>query len=117
MRMTLAADQDARRSGTFRRFGLRGSRYASQPHEPSPASPNVFLRTGAKYAAVVSQDDERAEHLPHGRAGAAVRDVIERGIRNADLRADLPHGAFFAMIDALIGHALLLAVTEQMAPE
>src|SRR5690242_8207277 len=28
----------------------------------------VFLRTGAKYAAVVSQDDEHKEHPPHDRA-------------------------------------------------
>ena len=78
---------------------------------------NVFLRTGAKYAAVVSQDDEHTDHPPHERAIVPVRDTIERGIRNEELRADLPDGALFAMYDALIGRALLLAVTGQMAPE
>jgi TetR/AcrR family transcriptional regulator, mexCD-oprJ operon repressor len=78
---------------------------------------HVFLRTGAKYAAVVSQDDEHTDHPPHERAIAPVREAIERGIRNDELRADLPKGALFAMYDALIGRALVLAITGQMTPE
>jgi TetR/AcrR family transcriptional regulator, mexCD-oprJ operon repressor len=77
----------------------------------------VFLRTGAKYAAVVSQDDERMEHAPHDRAIAPVREAIARGIRNGELRTDLPGDALFAMYDALIGRALMLAVTGQLTPE
>ena len=78
---------------------------------------HVFLRTGAKYAAVVSQDDEHSEHPPHERAIAPVRETIERGIRNGELRADLPGGALFAMYDALIGRGLVMAVTGQLTPE
>lgn len=78
---------------------------------------HVFLRAGAKYAAVVSHDDEHTDHPPHERAIAPVREAIERGIRDGDLRADLPPGALFSLYDALIGRALLLAVTAQMTPE
>jgi AcrR family transcriptional regulator len=78
---------------------------------------NVFLRTGAKYAAVVSQGDEHTDHPPHERAIAPVREAIARGIRNGELRADLPDGALFAMYDALVGRALVLAVTGQLTPE
>lgn len=78
---------------------------------------HVFLRTGAKYAAVVSRDDEHADHPPHERAVAPVREAIERGIRAGSLRADLPSGALFSLYEALIGRALLLAVTGQMTPE
>lgn len=78
---------------------------------------HVFLRTGAKYAAVVSQNDEHTDHPPRERAIAPVRDAIERGIRDGNLRADLPPGALFSLYDALIARALLLAVTGQMTPE
>ena len=77
----------------------------------------VFLRTGAKYGAVVSQDDEHKEHPPHDRAIAPVREAITRGIRNGELRADLPDGALFAMYDALIGRALVLTITGKLTPE
>ena len=77
----------------------------------------VFLRTGAKYAAVVSQHDEHVDHAPHERAIAPVRAAIERGISNGDLRTDLPEGALFAMYDALLGRALLLTVAGRMTPE
>jgi TetR/AcrR family transcriptional regulator, mexCD-oprJ operon repressor len=77
----------------------------------------VFLRTGAKYAAVVSQDDEHKEHPRHDLAIAPVREVITRGIRNGELRADLPNGALFAMYDALIGRALVLTITGKLTPE
>lgn len=78
---------------------------------------HVFLRTGAKYAAVVSRDDEHTEHPPHERAMAPVREAVERGIRSGELRADLPDGALFAMYDALVGRALVLTVTGQLTPE
>ena len=77
----------------------------------------VFLRTGAKYAAVVSQEDEHKDHPPHDRAIAPVREVITRGIRDGQLRADLPDGALFAMYDALIGRALVLTVSGKLTPE
>jgi AcrR family transcriptional regulator len=78
---------------------------------------NVFLRTGAKYAAVVSLDDEHKEHPPHDRAIEPVRKVIARGIANGELRGDLPDTALFEMYDALIGRALVLAVTAKLTPE
>ena len=77
----------------------------------------MFLRTGAKDGAVVSQDDEHKEHPPHDRAIAPVREAITRGIRNGELRADLPDGALFAMYDALIGRALVLTITGKLTHE
>lgn len=78
---------------------------------------HVFLRTGAKYAAVVSQDDEHTDHPPHERAIAPVRHALNRGIGNGELRTDLTAQALFAMYEALLGRALVLAVTEQLTPE
>lgn len=46
-----------------------------------------------------------------------VREAITRGIRNGELRADLPDGALFAMYDALIGRALVLTITGKLTPE
>jgi hypothetical protein len=46
-----------------------------------------------------------------------VRDVIARGVRNGELRADLPDGALFEMYDALIGRALVLTITAKLTPE
>lgn len=77
----------------------------------------VFLRTGAKYAAVVSQDDENTGHAAHDRAIAPVRDVINRGIAMGELRNDLPVDALFAMYEALLGRALILTVTGKLTPE
>ena len=77
----------------------------------------VFLRTGAKYAAVVNQDDEHKGNPPHDRAIAPVREVITRGIRNGELRADLPDGALFAMYDALLVRALILTIAGKLTPE
>lgn len=77
----------------------------------------VFLRTGAKYAAVVSRDGEHEDHQSHDRAFAPVHKVINRGIRNGELRTDLPAGALLAMYDALIGRALMLTITRAMTPE
>lgn len=77
----------------------------------------VFLRTGAKYAAVVSRDDEHTEHPPHDRAVAPVHAVIARGIGNGELRNDLPESVLFAMYDALISRALILTITGAVTPE
>ena len=46
-----------------------------------------------------------------------MREAITRGIRNGELRADLPDGALFAMYDALIGRALVLTITGKLTPE
>jgi hypothetical protein len=43
--------------------------------------------------------------------------TIDCGLHEGSLRADLPPGALFSLYDALIGRALLLAVTGQMTPE
>ncbi|SKG48952.1 TetR/AcrR family transcriptional regulator [Mycobacteroides abscessus] len=77
----------------------------------------VFLRTGAKYAAVVGRGGERTEHPPHDRAIAPVHEVIARGIHDGELRNDLPELVLFAMFDALISRALILTVTGVVPPE
>jgi TetR/AcrR family transcriptional regulator, mexCD-oprJ operon repressor len=77
----------------------------------------VFLRTGAKYAAVISRDDEHREHAAKNRAIAPVRELIARGVRDGELRNDLPGDALFEMYSALIGRAQLLTITDAVTPE
>jgi TetR/AcrR family transcriptional regulator, mexCD-oprJ operon repressor len=77
----------------------------------------IFLRTGAKYAAVISRDDEHREHAARGRAIEPIREVIARGIHDGELRTDLPDGALFEMYSALIMRAQLLTITERVTPE
>jgi TetR/AcrR family transcriptional regulator, mexCD-oprJ operon repressor len=62
----------------------------------------IFLRTGTKYAAVISHEDEHREHAARDRAIEPIRVVIDRGLRDGELRADLPGGALFEMYSALI---------------
>jgi AcrR family transcriptional regulator len=77
----------------------------------------VFLRTGAKYAAVISRDDEHREHAAKNRAIAPIRKLIARGICDGELRTDLPGDALFEMYSALIARAQLLTITEKVTPE
>jgi TetR/AcrR family transcriptional repressor of mexCD-oprJ operon len=77
----------------------------------------VFLRTGAKYAAVISRDDEHREHAAKNRAIAPIRELISRGIRDGELRTDLADGALFEMYSALIARAQLLTITDRVTPE
>lgn len=77
----------------------------------------IFLRTGAKYAAVISRDDEHREHAARDRAIEPIRKVIARGIRDGELRRDLPKDALFEMYSALIARAQLLTITETVTPE
>ncbi len=77
----------------------------------------IFLRTGAKYAAVISRDDEHREHAARDRAIEPIRTVIARGIRDGELRTDLPDGALFEMYSALVARAQLLTITDRLTPE
>jgi TetR/AcrR family transcriptional regulator, mexCD-oprJ operon repressor len=77
----------------------------------------VFLRTGAKYAAVISRDDEHREHAAKNRAIAPIRKLIARGIRDGALRKDLAGEALFEMYSALIARAQLLTITGTATPE
>jgi TetR/AcrR family transcriptional repressor of mexCD-oprJ operon len=77
----------------------------------------IFLRTGAKYAAVISRDDEHREHAARDRAIVPIRDVIARGIRDGELRSDLPGDALFEMYAAVIARAQLLTITDKVTPE
>lgn len=77
----------------------------------------IFLRTGAKYAAVISRDDEHREHAAKDRAIEPIRNVIAQAIREGDLRTDLVDGALFEMYSALIARAQLLTITERLTPE
>jgi TetR/AcrR family transcriptional repressor of mexCD-oprJ operon len=77
----------------------------------------IFLRTGAKYAAVISRDDEHREHAARDRAIEPILTVIARGIRDGELRTDLPDGALFEMYSALVARAQLLTITDRLTPE
>jgi TetR/AcrR family transcriptional regulator, mexCD-oprJ operon repressor len=77
----------------------------------------IFLRTGTKYAAVISHEDEHREHAARDRAIEPIRVVIDRGLRDGELRNDLPSGALFELYSALIARAQLLTITERLTPE
>jgi TetR/AcrR family transcriptional regulator, mexCD-oprJ operon repressor len=77
----------------------------------------IFLRTGAKYAAVINREDEHREHAARDRAIEPIHDVIARGIRDGELRNDLPGDALFEMYSALVARAQLLTITDKLTPE
>ena len=77
----------------------------------------IFLRTGAKYAAVISREDEHREHAARDRAIEPIRGVITRGIRDGELRNDFPGDALFEMYSALVARAQLLTITDKLTPE
>lgn len=78
---------------------------------------SVFLRTGAKYAALLSQVDEHRDPAGKQRVIQPVRDVIARGIRDKVLRDDVSGDALFEMYTALVERALWLTVAETSTPE
>jgi TetR/AcrR family transcriptional regulator, mexCD-oprJ operon repressor len=78
----------------------------------------VFLRTGAKYAALIGQiDEEFSDPDAKQRVTRPVRDVLARGIRDGILRDDLPGDALFEMLSALVERALRLAIDDAITPE
>ena len=77
----------------------------------------VFLRTGAKYAAVISHVEENPDPAAKQRVIQPVRDVIARGVRDGVLRADLPGAALYEMFSALVERALWLTVADAVTPE
>jgi TetR/AcrR family transcriptional regulator, mexCD-oprJ operon repressor len=77
----------------------------------------VFVRTGAKYAALISQLGEYHDPGAKERVIKPVRDVITRGIHNGVLRNDLPGDAMFEMFTALVERALWLAIGGTLTPE
>ena len=77
----------------------------------------VFLRTGAKYATLISLLDEYHDPAAKERASKPVRDVIARGVSNGVLRDDLPGDTLYEMFSALVERALWLAVGEKVTPE
>jgi TetR/AcrR family transcriptional repressor of mexCD-oprJ operon len=75
---------------------------------------SVFLRTGAKYAAVIQHPEQQPdlEALEaKERVIKPLRDVFSRGERDGVLRADLPGEVLFEMYGALIERALHLTIT------
>lgn len=77
----------------------------------------VFLRTGAKYAALISQLDEYHDPCAKQRVIKPVRDVVARGIHDGVLRADLPGDTLFEMFTALIERSLWLTIGGAITPE
>ncbi|MGW0704425.1 TetR/AcrR family transcriptional regulator [Streptomyces sp. NPDC002643] len=77
----------------------------------------IFLREGAKYAAVIRQADEYCDPAHMERTVKPVREAIDRGIREEVLRDDLRGDAVFAMFSAMVERALRLTVDDVMTPE
>ncbi|MEZ0363863.1 TetR/AcrR family transcriptional regulator [Mycobacterium sp. pUA109] len=77
----------------------------------------VFVRTGAKYAAVMSQLDAYHDPAEKERVIKPVREVMARGIEDGVLRGDLPGDALFEMFTALIERAMWLAIDGVLTPE
>jgi len=78
---------------------------------------SVFMRTGAKYAAFITQDDDHPDSVDKQRVLQPVRDVIDRGVRDGVLRADPPTDVLFEMFSALVERALWLTVAGTTTPE
>ena len=78
---------------------------------------SVFMRTGAKYAAFITQDDDHQDSVDKQRVIQPVRDVIDRGVREGVLRADPPTDVLFEMFSALLERSLWLTVAGTITPE
>jgi TetR/AcrR family transcriptional repressor of mexCD-oprJ operon len=78
---------------------------------------SVFLRTGAKYAAVINQVDQQANSPQKRRVTQPLRDVFARGISEGALRADLTGDLLFELFSALTERALRLTIDETITPE
>jgi TetR/AcrR family transcriptional repressor of mexCD-oprJ operon len=78
---------------------------------------SVFLRTGAKYAALLTQGEDHRDAADKQRVIQPVRDVIDRGVRDGVLRADPPADVLFEMFTALVERALWLTVAQTTTPE
>jgi TetR/AcrR family transcriptional regulator, mexCD-oprJ operon repressor len=77
----------------------------------------VFLRTGSKYAALISQLDEYHDPAAKQRVIKPVRAVIARGIHDGVLRGDLPGDTLFEMFTALVERSLWLTIGGALTPE
>jgi AcrR family transcriptional regulator len=77
----------------------------------------VFLRTGAKYAALISQLDEYHDPAAKERVIKPVRDVIARGVHDGVLRGDLAGDTMYEMFTALVERALWLTIGGALTPE
>jgi TetR/AcrR family transcriptional repressor of mexCD-oprJ operon len=80
-------------------------------------STSVFMRTGAKYAAFITKDEDHPDSVDKERVIKPVRDVIDRGVREGVLRADPPADVLFEMFSALLERALWLTVAGTTTPE
>jgi TetR/AcrR family transcriptional regulator, mexCD-oprJ operon repressor len=78
---------------------------------------SVFLRTGAKYAALISQMEEHPDPVAKEKVIGPVRGIFVRGVRDGTLRADLPADALFEMFSALVAHALWRTIGGGTTPE
>jgi AcrR family transcriptional regulator len=78
---------------------------------------SVFMRTGAKYAAFITQDEEHPDSVDKQRVIQPVRDVIDRGVREGVLRPDPSADVLFEMFSALLERSLWLTVSGTTTPE
>jgi AcrR family transcriptional regulator len=79
---------------------------------------SVFLRTGGKYAALMSQADHpQVDPETKERVSRPVRGVIARGISGGVLRSDLPGDLLLEMFSALMERVMWLTVAGTITPE
>ncbi len=78
---------------------------------------SIFLRTGAKYAALLAHYEEHVDLAARRQVTRPVRDVIDRGIAEGVLRADVASDVLFEMFTALVERALWLTASDAVTPE
>lgn len=79
---------------------------------------SIFLRTGAKYAALAGQLEEYGD--PESKEECVVvpvHHVLERGVRDGLLRPDVPRELLFEMLSALVERSLWLVIAGTVLPE
>jgi AcrR family transcriptional regulator len=77
----------------------------------------VFLRTGAKYAALAGLVDDCVDADAKHLVTDPLHALFDRGMRDGTLRNDLPQDALEEMYGALIERALSLTTAGTMTPE
>jgi AcrR family transcriptional regulator len=78
---------------------------------------SVFLRTGAKYAALINLVEDHPNSPAKDRVTQPLRDVFIRGINDGELRSELPADMLFELFSALIERAIRLTINTATSPE
>lgn len=78
---------------------------------------SIFLRTGAKYAALAGQLEEYGDPEAKECVVVPVHHALERGVRDGLLRPDVPREMLFEMLSALVERSLWLVIAGTVVPE